>query len=165
MNYAAKTKPAELNTRVTTCFSGTVLQNSDSPWVGVVQNCQAVVYLTVYPWYGQSVSGPPDPGNIRKQMDWSWDNGLKQVVAQGKAIVVAEIGWPSQGGFGTSPANEKVNYATTKSFLSGQTAPHWALDTYWFEMFDEPWKTDEGAYGPYWGLYTSGSDPKSKFGF
>lgn len=166
MNYAAKTKPAALNTRVTTCFSGTVLQASNSPWLGVVENCQGVVYLTVYPWYGQAASGgSPDPGNISKQMAWSWDNGLKQVVAQGKTIVIAEIGWPSQGGFGTSPANEKVNYAATKSFLSGQTAPHWALDTYWFEMFDEPWKTNEGAFGPYWGLYTSGAEPKPKFGF
>jgi exo-beta-1,3-glucanase (GH17 family) len=39
------------------------------------------------------------------------------------------------------------------------------FDTYWFEMFDEPWKTQEGPQGPHWGLYTSGSNPQPKFVF
>ena len=38
-----------------------------------------------------------------------------------------------------------------------------AFDTYWFEMFDEPWKTAEGAWGSHWGLYTAGDSPQPKF--
>jgi exo-beta-1,3-glucanase (GH17 family) len=86
----------------------------------------------------------------------------KQVADRGKKIVIAEIGWPSAGGRLTTPENERVNYQTTKNLLSGAT-PQWALDTFWFEMFDEPWKTDEGVWGPYWGLYTSDSKPKFDF--
>ncbi len=160
MNHAMQTKPKDLNTRVTTCFSGTVLQSPNSPWIPVVQKCQDVVYLTVYPWYGKG-----EPNNIKPNMDWSWNNGLSQVVALGKRIIIAEIGWPSQGGRATSRENEQINFGVTKTFLSGQTSPHWALDAYWFEMFDEPWKTNEGPWGPYWGLYTSGPNPKPKLPF
>ncbi|HUC11305.1 MAG TPA: glycosyl hydrolase family 17 protein [Stellaceae bacterium] len=158
--------------RVTSCFSGTVLQFDSpvsAPWANVIDNCDGVVYLTVYPWYAKKNEGAPSPDNITNNMNWSWDNGLKQVVARGKKIVIAEIGWPSAGGDNdhspTTPDNERINYQTTKRFLSGATAPHWALDTYWFEMFDEPWKTKEGAWGPHWGLYTSGLNPQPKFAF
>jgi hypothetical protein len=27
------------------------------------------------------------------------------------------------------------------------------------------WKTKEGAWGPHWGLYTSGTNPQPKFNF
>ena len=33
------------------------------------------------------------------------------------------------------------------------------------EMFDERWKTKEGAQGPHWGLYTGGPNPQPKFAF
>ena len=158
------------NIRVTSCFSGTVLQKPDSIWVDVVDNCDGVVYLTVYPWYAKKNEGAPQPDNITNNMNWSWDKGgLQQVVDRGKSIVIAEIGWPSAGGDAdhspTTTENERINYQTTKRFLSGETARHWALDTFWFEMFDEPWKTKEGSWGPHWGLYESGPDPKPKFDF
>ena len=41
----------------------------------------------------------------------------------------------------------------------------WSRQGIWFEMFEEPWKTGEGAWGPYWGLYTSGANPQPKFNF
>jgi exo-beta-1,3-glucanase (GH17 family) len=161
------------NVRVTSCFSGTVLQNPNSPdglkWGRVVDYCDGPVYLTVYPWYAKTNEGAPAPDNIKPNMDWSWDNGLKQVVDRGKKIVIAEIGWPSAGGDSnhspTTVDNERINYQTTKKFLSGATDPHWALDTFWFEMFDEPWKTGEGSWGPHWGLYSSGANPQPKFNF
>jgi exo-beta-1,3-glucanase (GH17 family) len=161
------------NIRVTSCFSGTVLQNPNSDmgviWGNVIDHCDGPIYLTVYPWYAKKNEGAPPPNDISKNMNWSWDNGLKQVIARGKKIVIAEIGWPSAGGDAnhspTSVDNERINYQTTKKFLTGATDPHWALDTFWFEMFDEPWKTGEGAWGPYWGMYTSGANPQPKFNF
>jgi exo-beta-1,3-glucanase (GH17 family) len=154
-----------ITARVTTCFSGTVLQYPNSPWETVVDYCDKVTYLTVYPWYGGAA-----PGNIDPQMKWSWDNGLKQVRERGKEVVIAEIGWPSAGGRDTSPDNEspdneRINYGVTKKWVSGANSLGTAFDTFWFEMFDEPWKTQEGPQGPHWGLYTSGSNPQSKFSF
>jgi hypothetical protein len=47
---------------VTTCFSGTVLQPNTpgaAIWEPVVKACMYSVFLTIYPWYGNS-----QPGNI-----------------------------------------------------------------------------------------------------
>jgi exo-beta-1,3-glucanase (GH17 family) len=162
IQYASNKAPGypSVATRVTTCFSGTVLQNPNSEWLPVVNACNTVVYLTVYPWYGGAA-----PNNIDLQMQWSWNNGLKQVREQGKQVVIAEIGWPSAGGRETSVANEQANYTVTKKWVSGGNSLGMAFDTFWFEMFDEPWKTQEGPQGPHWGLYTSGANPEPKFPF
>lgn len=117
------------NTRVTVCFSGTALQEAGSPWEEVVKACESVVYLTVYPWYGGA-----KPGNINQNMEWSWANGMQQVVALGKRVIIAEIGWPSAGGRETSVPNEQINYGVTKKWVSGQNSLNMAFDTYWFEM-------------------------------
>jgi exo-beta-1,3-glucanase (GH17 family) len=146
------------NTYVTVCFSGTVLQQAGSPWEEVVKACESVVYLTVYPWYGGA-----QPGNINQNMEWSWTNGMQQVAALGKRVVIAEIGWPSAGGRETSVANEQTNYGVTKKWVSGHNSLNMAFDTYWFEMYDEPWKTAEGPWGPYWGLCHSSGQPKFQF--
>jgi exo-beta-1,3-glucanase (GH17 family) len=162
MQYAKEEAPRypSVRARVTTCFSGTVLQHPGSEWQPVVDYCDAVTYLTVYPWYGGAA-----PGNIDPQMQWSWDHGLKQVREWGKQVVIAEIGWPSAGGRETSVANEKTNYEATKKWVSGANPLRMSFDTFWFEMFDEPWKTQEGPQGPHWGLYTSGASPQPKFPF
>jgi exo-beta-1,3-glucanase (GH17 family) len=162
MQYAKAKVPGypAVSARVTTCFSGTVLQNPNSEWLPVVDECNTVAYLTVYPWYGGAA-----PGNIDPQMQWSWNNGLKQVRERGKQVVIAEIGWPSAGGRDTSVANEQTNYAVTRKWVSGTNSLGMAFDTFWFEMFDEPWKTQEGPQGPHWGLCTSGSNPQPKFPF
>jgi GPH family glycoside/pentoside/hexuronide:cation symporter len=133
---------------VTSCFSGTVLSQQPE-WETTVDACQEVVYLTVYPWYGDA-----PPNDIKTQMNWSWDNGLKQVRDKGKKIVIAEIGWPSYGGRATSPENEGINFWTTKKFLLGGTNPHFALDAYWFEMFDEAWKSGK-PWERHWGTFTA----------
>jgi exo-beta-1,3-glucanase (GH17 family) len=152
---------------VTTCFSGTVLQPSSpdaAKWQPVVDFCDERTLLTVYPWYGGA-----KPNDIDPQMKWSWDNGLKQVQARHKQVVIAEIGWPSAGGNAGQPPttvdNERINYETTKKWVSMGNPMGLDLDTYWFEMFDEPWKSNEGPWGPHWGLYTSGPNPQPKFKF
>ncbi len=152
---------------VTTCFSGTVLQPGSpdaAKWQPVVDFCDERTLLTVYPWYGNA-----KPNDINPQMQWSWDNGLKQVQARHKQVVIAEIGWPSAGGNAGQPPttvdNERINYETTKKWVSMGNPMGLDLDTYWFEMFDEPWKSNEGPWGPHWGLYTSGANPQPKFKF
>jgi exo-beta-1,3-glucanase (GH17 family) len=101
---------------VTTCFSGTVLEPGKpdvAKWLPVVDACDERTLLTVYPWYGNA-----PPNNINAQMQWSWDNGLKQVQARGKEVVIAEIGWPSAGGRATSVENERINFETTKAWVN-----------------------------------------------
>jgi len=151
---------------VTCCLTGTALQDVNSPWINVVKDCESYVYLTVYPWYAFKAGSSADPGNIDPNMEWSWANGLKQATDLGKDVVIAEIGWPSDGALNwkTSVANEKLNYGTTRSWVSGKNFLNRAFSTYWFEMFDEPWKVaEEGAWGSHWGLYTSGDNPQRKF--
>ncbi len=85
----------------------------------------------------------------------------------GKEVVIAEIGWPSDGGDAghkpTTVENERINYGVTKEWVSGKGRTGLIFETYWFEMFDEPWKTNEGPWGPHWGLYTWGPNPQPKF--
>lgn len=168
MTYAkqARSKYPAIDAKVTTCFSGTVLMNANSPWLNVVKACDDVVYLTLYPYYGQKAAGYPQPipGNIEPQMNWSWQNGLQQVKALGKTLVIAESGWPSAGGWGASAPNEETFSKSLAGYVAGQW-PNWNVSTFWFEMFDEPWKTNEGGIGPYFGLYTSGANPQPKFKF
>lgn len=151
--------------RVTTCLTGTALQSPGSPWKGVVSACEAVTYLTVYPWYAFKAGASADPGNIDPNMQWSWNNGLAQVAALGKQVVIAEIGWPSAGApnWKTTVQDEHLNYTTTRNWMAGRNFLGQPFDAYWFEMFDEPWKTAEGPWGPHWGLYTSGNDRLPKF--
>jgi exo-beta-1,3-glucanase (GH17 family) len=96
-------------------------------------------------------------------MKWSYDNGMKQVEALYKNVIIGEIGWPSQGGRETSVQNEELNYKATDKWVRGGNFLKKNYFSFWFEMFDEPWKTQEGSYGPYWGLYGSGANPKEKF--
>jgi exo-beta-1,3-glucanase (GH17 family) len=164
INYAkqqASSHPSLQTLDVTTCFSGTVLQPNTpgaAIWEPVVKACMQSVFLTIYPWYGNS-----PPGNIDGNMRWSYDNGMKQVEALNKHVIIGEIGWPSQGGRETSVANEELNYKVTDKWVRGGNFLNKNYFSFWFAMFDEPWKTQEGSYGPYWGLYGSGAAPKEKF--
>ena len=164
MNYAKQQVSSHSTLQgldVTTCFSGTVLEPGTpgaAIWEPVVKACTSSVFLTVYPWYGNS-----PPGNIDGNMKWSYDSGIKQVEALGKDVIIGEIGWPSQGGRATSVQNEELNYKVTDKWVRGGNFLKKNYLAFWFEMFDEPWKTQEGAFGPYWGLYGSGANPQEKF--
>jgi exo-beta-1,3-glucanase (GH17 family) len=162
MEYAKESRKRfpNIHARVTTCFSGTVAQNTrTSQWTNIIQKvCEDVVYLTVYPWYGQCSQHTINPANIDPQMDWSYNSGGIKNVTQWafKEVVIAEIGWPSAGKpeCGTTVDNERINFSTTKNWMA--THPwnkgNTTFNTFWFSMFDEPWKSNEGGQGPYWGL-------------
>jgi exo-beta-1,3-glucanase (GH17 family)/cellulose synthase/poly-beta-1,6-N-acetylglucosamine synthase-like glycosyltransferase len=79
-------------------------------------------------------------------------NELKVMFPQ-KPIVIAEVGWPSNGrtrkGAVASRANEAV---FLRRFLDRAAAEKYTY--YVMEAFDQPWKRgSEGAVGAYWGVY------------
>ena len=77
----------------------------------------------------------------------------------GKRIVIAEFGWPSQG-YNNKWAEPTplTQAATVRQFLSEAKAR--GIDYNLVEAFDQPWKTNEGSVGPYWGLYDAERQPK-----
>ncbi len=162
LNYAltAKHKYTNLtNVPVTVCMTGTGPANPT--WSPLLPLVQGFAFLTLYPWYAPNT---PSPGDISANMEWSYNNGLAQAEAAGLQIVIAEIGWPSDGASvkGTTWANEVTNFKATCAWINGDNIYKKSFITMWFEMFDEPWKTAEGAWGPHWGIYGSGKKPVLK---
>ncbi len=81
----------------------------------------------------------------------------------GIPIVIAEVGWPSNGRTRreavASPANEAV---FLRRFLDRAEELNYVY--YVMEAFDQPWKrTTEGAVGAYWGVYDVHRNPKFPF--
>ncbi|HVX99067.1 MAG TPA: glycosyltransferase [Pseudorhodoplanes sp.] len=77
----------------------------------------------------------------------------------GKRIVIAEFGWPSAG-YNRRDANPgRLEQAQViREFLSRAEAM--GIDYNIIEAFDQPWKTNEGGVGPYWGLFDASKHPK-----
>jgi exo-beta-1,3-glucanase (GH17 family)/cellulose synthase/poly-beta-1,6-N-acetylglucosamine synthase-like glycosyltransferase len=95
-----------------------------------------------------------------------WDGfDLKQAVDQtivaydrlrrahpGKRIVIAEFGWPSAGYNMHNAYPGRVEQALVlRDFLARAEA--YGIDYNIIEAFDQPWKTNEGGVGSYWGLF------------
>jgi exo-beta-1,3-glucanase (GH17 family)/cellulose synthase/poly-beta-1,6-N-acetylglucosamine synthase-like glycosyltransferase len=81
----------------------------------------------------------------------------------GKPIVIAEVGWPSNGRTRreavASPANEAV---FLRRFIDRAEELEYVY--YIMEAFDQPWKrSSEGAVGSYWGVYDVNRQPKFPF--
>ena len=81
----------------------------------------------------------------------------------GKPIVIAEVGWPSNGrrnqGAVASPASQS---RFLRRFLARAEAEGYIY--YVMEAFDQPWKSEiEGAIGTYWGVYNADREPKFAF--
>jgi exo-beta-1,3-glucanase (GH17 family)/cellulose synthase/poly-beta-1,6-N-acetylglucosamine synthase-like glycosyltransferase len=81
----------------------------------------------------------------------------------GKPIVIAEVGWPSNGrtrhGAVASEANEAI---FLRRFLARAADEKYVY--YLMEAFDQPWKrVNEGAVGAYWGVYDVERQPKFAF--
>ncbi|MEN0065577.1 MAG: glycosyl hydrolase family 17 protein [Myxococcota bacterium] len=78
-----------------------------------------------------------------------------QAVAQGKPVIIAETGWPSEG-----PAEGAAEPSLDNMILYALNLVEWSADNdvelFWFSAFDEAWKVGaEGGAGAYWGLWTS----------
>ncbi|MGH8415156.1 MAG: glycosyltransferase, partial [Gammaproteobacteria bacterium] len=81
----------------------------------------------------------------------------------GKPIVVAEVGWPSDGRARHAAVASTANEAMfLRQFLAYAAVHHWTY--YIMEAFDQPWKQQtEGAVGAYWGVYNVQRQPKFTF--
>lgn len=81
----------------------------------------------------------------------------------GRKVVVAEIGWPSNGqpvGLARATAANQARFI--RGFL--QQAQAMGIDYFLIEAFDQPWKiATEGRAGPHWGLWDNGRQPKFSF--
>ena len=77
----------------------------------------------------------------------------------GKRIVIAEFGWPSAG-YNMHNANPgRIEQATVlRDFVTRAEA--YGIDYNIVEAIDQPWKTNEGGVGPYWGLFDASRQPK-----
>lgn len=125
-----------------------------------------VIFMTIYPYYGQKYNSQNHPSDIGGNMNWSYQNGMAQAEQLGLDVVIGEIGWPSQGNDQNmeNPGNESLNFTATLNWINGINDYKKAFNTLWFSMFDEPWKTNEPfGVGPYWGLYAKNGATQPKF--
>jgi len=88
---------------------------------------------------------------------------LLQTTFPDKAVVIGEVGWPSNGrtrrSAVASPANEA---AFLRRFIN--QAEKLGYVYYVMEAFDQPWKrVNEGSVGAYWGVYDADRKPKFPF--
>lgn len=78
-----------------------------------------------------------------------------------KTIVIGETGWPSQGAIrGNAIPSEENQRRYLSDFIS--MAESHNIDYFYFEIFDEKWKSKqgEGEAGSHWGLYYSNGSLK-----
>jgi exo-beta-1,3-glucanase (GH17 family)/GT2 family glycosyltransferase len=77
----------------------------------------------------------------------------------GKHVVIAEFGWPS-GGYNYHSADPgRIEQATVlRDFISRAEA--YGIDYNIIEAFDQPWKTNEGGVGMYWGVFDAARNAK-----
>jgi exo-beta-1,3-glucanase (GH17 family)/cellulose synthase/poly-beta-1,6-N-acetylglucosamine synthase-like glycosyltransferase len=80
-----------------------------------------------------------------------------------KPIVIAEVGWPSNGRIRRQAVASLANEATfLRRFI--ERAEQLGYIYYVMEAFDQPWKrVTEGAVGSYWGVYDVERQPKFPF--
>jgi exo-beta-1,3-glucanase (GH17 family)/cellulose synthase/poly-beta-1,6-N-acetylglucosamine synthase-like glycosyltransferase len=80
-----------------------------------------------------------------------------------KPVVIAEVGWPSNGRTRHSAVASTSNEATfLRRFLKRAGELNYIY--YIMEAFDQPWKREsEGAVGAYWGVYNVERQPKFPF--
>ena len=80
-----------------------------------------------------------------------------------KPIVIAEVGWPSNGRTRKEAVSSKANEAVfLRRFIERAEQEHYVY--YVMEAFDQPWKrANEGSVGSYWGVYDVDRQPKFEF--
>ena len=78
--------------------------------------------------------------------------GRLRAAFPGKRIVIAEFGWPSAK-FNRGPAKASLinEAAVVRGFVAVAAAR--GIEYNVIEAFDQPWKTNEGPVGAYWGIF------------
>jgi len=83
---------------------------------------------------------------------------LRQV-HPGKRVVIAEFGWPSAGYNMREADPGRIEQASVlRDFVSRAEA--YGIDYNIIEAFDQPWKTNEGGVGMYWGIFDASRHAK-----
>lgn len=77
----------------------------------------------------------------------------------GKKIVISEFGWPSQGYNNRDAVPGELTQATViRDFIA--EAGRQGFEYNIIEAFDQPWKSNEGSVGAYWGLFDNTGNAK-----
>jgi exo-beta-1,3-glucanase (GH17 family)/GT2 family glycosyltransferase len=77
----------------------------------------------------------------------------------GKRIVVAEFGWPSAGyNMHAAEPGRFEQAQVLREFV--RRADAFGIDYNIIEAFDQPWKTNEGSVGAYWGVFDASRQAK-----
>jgi exo-beta-1,3-glucanase (GH17 family)/cellulose synthase/poly-beta-1,6-N-acetylglucosamine synthase-like glycosyltransferase len=77
----------------------------------------------------------------------------------GKRIVIAEFGWPSAGYNMHDAEPGRIEQSMViREFIARADA--YGIDYNVIEAFDQPWKTNEGGVGAYWGLFDASREAK-----
>jgi exo-beta-1,3-glucanase (GH17 family)/cellulose synthase/poly-beta-1,6-N-acetylglucosamine synthase-like glycosyltransferase len=78
---------------------------------------------------------------------------------RGKRIVIAEFGWPSAGyNFHAADPGRIEQAMVLRDFIARAEA--YGIDYNVIEAFDQPWKTNEGGVGMYWGVFDASRQAK-----
>jgi exo-beta-1,3-glucanase (GH17 family)/cellulose synthase/poly-beta-1,6-N-acetylglucosamine synthase-like glycosyltransferase len=127
-------------------------------WTDRPQLAQHVDFIAIHVlpyWAGESI-----------------DDAVRTTLAQieqvktafpGREVVVAEVGWPSNGApWGKARATAANQAVFVRNFLQQANAA--GLDYYLIEAFDQPWKIyNEGRVGAYWGMWDTNRQAKFAF--
>ena len=139
-----------INVPVTTAEIGDVLLKHPA-----IMNAVDIEMVHLYPfWNGDSIEG------AAQQVVTTYHE--IQNLSGGKRVVIGETGWPSNGPANLlavpSPANQ---YRFAREFVT--LAVQEDVEFFYFDIFDEMWKTQEHGVGQYWGLYYANRTPKYDF--
>ena len=123
-------------------------------WLEYPELASAVDYLAVHIlpyWEGIPGSGAVDHAlNVYERLRQAYP---------GKRIVIAEFGWPSAGLNRKDAVPSPLTQAeVVRDFVTRADAM--GIDYSIVEAFDQPWKTNEGSVGPYWGIFDADRHPK-----
>jgi Exo-beta-1,3-glucanase len=127
-------------------------------WLKYPELAQHVDFLAVHMLpYWEGISVNKAVGYIVNKM-----NLLKQAFPN-KPIVIAEVGWPSNGrSIGRAHASKENEAIFLRRFINKAREEGYVY--YVMEAFDQPWKAKlEGAAGSYWGVYDVSRKPKFEF--
>ncbi len=148
IDYMHTVKKAVPEIPVTTADTDTELLRHPA-----VMNACDLIMPNIYPfWQGVNVDEALFHLNITYQ----------QIIATsaGKTVIIAETGWPSAGNkIGNaipSPENARYFFMTFVSWAKSSN-----VSFMYFEAFDEPWKTNEGAVGVHWGIWDNNGSFKT----
>lgn len=102
--------------------------------------------------------------HVERAVDYVADHvNLLKTTFPDKPIVIAEVGWPSNGRTRHAAVASEANEAIfLRRFLARAEQEKYIY--YIMEAFDQPWKqATEGAVGAYWGVYNVYRQPKFPF--